>query len=271
MKKAALRDEDEVGDEAGEALMGIIETEAVVLRVYKLADADKIVIALTRDAGLIRGVARGARKLKSRFGAALEPYTLSSLQYYEKENRELVSLRQAEVLRSHFDLVRSEGVYNALQYIGELTIEFVPPREPNALMFRMLRACLEAMADEPARYPLVVRYFEVWLLKLAGLLPDDTVCGGCNRQLETSEPAFYRTGEAVYCQLCTSNAGRTLSLTLREQLRLARTSSPTQFMRLVERSYSDATHEIEEFAKPLIIRALERDISRQKAISTSAL
>lgn len=247
--------------------MGLIETEAVVLRVHKLADADKIVVALARDAGLIRGVARGARKLKSRFGAALEPYTLSALQYYEKENRELVSLRQAEVIRSHFDLVRSQGVYDALQYISELTLEFVPPREPNALMFRMIKACLEALADEPTRSQLVVRYYEVWLLKLAGLLPDATACGGCAHQFAPSEPAFYRTGEAVYCQSCASAAGRALSHTLREQLSLARKFSPAQFTRRVVASYGGATHELEEFAKPLIVRALDKDVSRQKLIS----
>ena len=53
--------------------MGLVETEAFVLRTYKLAEADKIVLCLTREAGLVRGVARGARRLKSRYGASLEP------------------------------------------------------------------------------------------------------------------------------------------------------------------------------------------------------
>jgi DNA repair protein RecO (recombination protein O) len=56
-----------------------------VLRTYKLAEADKIVVCMTHDAGLVRGVARGARRLKSRFGASLELWTVCDLTYFEKK------------------------------------------------------------------------------------------------------------------------------------------------------------------------------------------
>src|SRR4029079_10951401 len=49
-------------------LMALTETEALVLRTYNLAEADKIVVCLSRSHGLIRGVAKGCRKLKNRFG-----------------------------------------------------------------------------------------------------------------------------------------------------------------------------------------------------------
>ena len=55
--------------------MATIETEALVLRTYNFGEADKIVVVLTQSAGVVRGVANGCRKLKSRFGAALEPFT----------------------------------------------------------------------------------------------------------------------------------------------------------------------------------------------------
>src|SRR6267143_846888 len=84
--------------------MPSLETDALVLRTYNFGEADKIVVCLTRGAGLIRGVAKGCRKLKSRFGAALEPFTVARLTYYQKENQELVSLSQAEIVKSHFDL-----------------------------------------------------------------------------------------------------------------------------------------------------------------------
>ena len=53
--------------------MSLFETEALILRTYNLAEADKIVVCLSRSAGLIRGVAKNCRKLKKRFGASLEP------------------------------------------------------------------------------------------------------------------------------------------------------------------------------------------------------
>lgn len=65
--------------------MGLVETEAIILRSYRLAEADKIVIGLTKGAGVVRGVAHGARRLKSKYGASLEPFTHVALQFYEKE------------------------------------------------------------------------------------------------------------------------------------------------------------------------------------------
>ena len=80
--------------------MGIVETQAIVLQTSKLADADKIAVCMTEKAGLVRGVARGARRLKSKFGAGLEPFTLIRLTYFEKESRELVSLNYADIVAS---------------------------------------------------------------------------------------------------------------------------------------------------------------------------
>ena len=68
--------------------MALTETEALVLRTYNLAEADKIVVCLSRSHGLIRGVAKGCRKLRNRFGASLEPFTLINLAYYQKENQD---------------------------------------------------------------------------------------------------------------------------------------------------------------------------------------
>src|SRR6476646_8363827 len=98
--------------------MGLADTEALVLRTYNLAEADKIVVSLTKSAGLVRGVAKGCRKLRNRFGASLEPFTHVDLTYYEKENRELVLIRQTEILRSHFNLSSDPSTVNGMAYLG---------------------------------------------------------------------------------------------------------------------------------------------------------
>src|ERR1051325_9281127 len=167
--------------------MAIIETEALVLRTYNFAEADKIVVSLTQASGLIRGVAKGCRKLKSRFGAALEPFTLVKLVYYEKEHQELVSLRQADIVKSHFDLSSHAETLAGLAYMGDLVIEFSPPHEANDNLFRMVKACLDAIANSPADLQLTLRYFEIWLLRLQGFLPDLRRCGECRSEEHTSD------------------------------------------------------------------------------------
>ena len=87
--------------------MPLYTADALVLRTYKLGEADRIVVFLTRDRGKKRGVAKGARRPRSRFAGALEPLTEVRMAYFEKERRELVGLNYAETVRSPMGLVVS--------------------------------------------------------------------------------------------------------------------------------------------------------------------
>ena len=85
--------------------MPLYTADALILRTYKLGEADRIVVFLTRDRGKKRGVAKGARRQRSKFAGALEPLTEVQVAYFEKESRELVGLNYAEVVRSPLSLV----------------------------------------------------------------------------------------------------------------------------------------------------------------------
>lgn len=240
--------------------MPIIELSAIVLRTYKLADADKIVVLLSAEYGVTRGVARGARRLKSRFGAGLEPYTLIAAQLYEREGKELVSLSQAEIIRSYFDLAKSEEVYAVLSYLSELTIEFIPPHEPNPLVFRMVKACLEALATHPHQAARVARYFEIWLLKLGGFLPDLTRCGQCQRLYEARVPIFFRWGDVTLCRFCAPQARPNLLPSLREAIDVALHQTPENFARNSDNiATSDEWKDLADWTKTGITRVLERE------------
>src|SRR5512136_166407 len=94
--------------------MPLYTTDAVVLRTYKLGESDRIVVFLTRDRGKKRGVARGARNSRRRFGGALEPLTRVRVAYFEKETRELVQLNFADPLASPLAALDPA----ALDYVG---------------------------------------------------------------------------------------------------------------------------------------------------------
>ena len=159
--------------------MRLVTTDAIVLRSYNLAESDRIVVCLTRSSGLVRAVAKGARRMKSRFGAALEPFTLIKLSFHERENRDLVTMSAAEILKSHFNLSSNFDTAEVLAYMGELVTEFAPPHETDERLFRMLTACVEALADQSGSERALTRYFEIWLLRLAGLFPDFRACALC--------------------------------------------------------------------------------------------
>jgi DNA repair protein RecO (recombination protein O) len=146
--------------------------DALVLRTYKLGEADRIVVFLTRDRGKKRGVAKGARRPRSRFTGALEPLTEVRVAYFENERRQLVGLNYAETVRSPLGLVG--GPYEALGYVGyfaELLDEWAQEADADERLYRLGASMLDALAAGAPVEPLA-RYFEYWLLRLQGLYPE---------------------------------------------------------------------------------------------------
>ena len=237
--------------------MALSETEALVLRTYNLAEADKIVVCLTHGSGLIRGVAKGCRRLKNRFGAALEPFTLLQLSFYQKENQELVSLRQTEILKSHFNLFRDAETLTGLAYMADLIIDFSPPYQKNEKLFRMLKACLEAVATEPADLQTILRYFEVWLLKLEGFLPDIKLCGECQRPFSEQEITFMGSDLLLRCRSCSRGQGTELSRKLQRHLRASQKLGPNAFAKESHEVSPGTMREMGELTHQLIGRVLE--------------
>jgi DNA repair protein RecO (recombination protein O) len=238
--------------------MALFETEALILRTYNLAEADKIVVCLSRSSGLIRGVAKGCRKLKNRFGASLEPFTLIQLSYYQKEHQELVSLRQTEILRSHFNLSSDASILTGLAYMGDLLVEFSPPHQANDNLYRMATACLEAIAQSPVDLQSVLRYFEVWLLKIEGFLPDLRRCAECHRAFGSEETVFMGSDLALRCRSCNQGPGNALSKRLHAQLRATEKLSPAEFAEESREVSSQIRKEMAELTHKIIGRVLER-------------
>lgn len=238
--------------------MGLTETDAIVLRTYNLAEADKIILFLTHRMGVIRAVAKGARRLKSRFGAGLEPFTIIALTYFEKEGRELVSVQQVEIKRSFFNLSERSETIAALSYMGELVLEFAPPHEPNEKVFRMFRAVLEEVERSPDDLPALVRYFEIWILKLAGFLPDLRECAECRRQIGEGAPGYLSLEFKLQCAECGTRSGTVLSAAAHSHLRCAQRLSPADFVKTARELALAQRSEVSRLTQGLIGHALER-------------
>jgi DNA repair protein RecO (recombination protein O) len=247
--------------------MGLFDTEAIVLRTFNLAEADKIVVCLTRESGVVRAVARGARKLKSRFGAGLEPFTLINLSYYEKEGRELVSLSQAEIVRSYFKLSRHAESVAALSYLCELVIEFAPPHEPNEKLFRMVSACIEAISVAPEEWQSLVRYFEVWMLRLSGFWPDLRACTDCGEGFGADGRIYFNAEFKLRCKVCSQSQGTVLSSETHAQLRAMQRLSPQDFAQASRHVGQPVRAEMAQVTQRLIERILERTPRSQLSIT----
>lgn len=160
---------------------GLYRDRAVVLRTYKLGEADRIVVLMTEHHGAVRAVAKGARRTKSRFGARMEPPTHSAVQLYRGRG-ELDTVAQVDTLDA-FRGLRDELVAlgRALTMV-EAVDQVARDRPPDAALYRLLVGALRTLERTPS--PLVVAGFLWKLLALEGVAPvldQCAVCGATER------------------------------------------------------------------------------------------
>jgi DNA repair protein RecO (recombination protein O) len=176
------------------------QAEAILLEVADLQEADRVVVFLTQEHGKKRGAAKGAKRKYSRFAGQLQPLAKVRIGWFEKEARDLVRISSVELLRAPKRLSQDlEGLLLAA-YLGESTATFAPEGEPAEATYRLLDSVLEALEAGVAHAP-VVRYFESWLLRLAGIFPAPGECPSCGRPLAEGA-ALAASGEALLCRAC---------------------------------------------------------------------
>lgn len=176
------------------------QTEAIILRTFNFGEQDKIVGFFSRDKGVIRGVAKGARKFGNRFGSSLEPLSLVKIYYYEKERKDLVTISDCDLIESFFDIQNDPDTSFTLSYFAELIEEFSPLRTKDDTLYRLLLSILRALSKS-GDLNFLSRYFEAWLLKLNGVLPDLKKCKKCRKPLTT--PGWLSPKkDGVFCDRC---------------------------------------------------------------------
>jgi len=187
--------------------MALHQSDSIILKTYPLGEADRIVAFFSRDHGKLRGVANGARKMKNRFGASLEPLAHSRIQFSEKENRDLVRIQSTELLDSPMRLFEDYDRAVCAGHLVELIDRFLPEREPQDTVFRLIRMTVRAL-EQGCSIEFAGCYFDVWMLRLAGVFPDLFVCSTCSRHLQADDQRFLAPGlQAVICANCDHRSG----------------------------------------------------------------
>ncbi|MDX1389028.1 MAG: DNA repair protein RecO [Acidobacteriota bacterium] len=175
--------------------------QAYVVKTQALGDFDLIVTLLAENAGVIRGVARAARRSRRRFGGALEPLTRVSVRWEVREGRDLQRIDSLEARRSYAALQSDPVLQAGCAVLAELWTAVSREEQPDPKGFRLIGSVLDAL--EKGMDPLVaVRYFEYWTLRLHGLLPELGVCHVCGRELPSRTPRFSQRGVGIVCRGC---------------------------------------------------------------------
>jgi DNA repair protein RecO (recombination protein O) len=186
------------------------KTEAVVLRSFRLGEADRVLHLYTRDRGRVGAVAKGVRKTKSRYGARLEPLSHVELLLHQGSG-ELQTVTGAELLRSHH-AAREDYYRLSVGLIGaEAMLRLYTEQEGNERAFTALTRFLDLL-DEPAPAPAarasldpLALSFQLKLLWLSGYLPHLTSCAECGAADASLVGYSPRAGGAV-CGACAVQA-----------------------------------------------------------------
>jgi DNA repair protein RecO (recombination protein O) len=243
--------------------MTVQTAEAIVLRQYSLSDSDKIIVFFSREFGKIRAVAQGVKKPKSRLGGCLEPLNHIRLEFWMREGRDLCQIRQAELVYSYLGKNPNLPKIYAFSYFAEIANELVQDNQPNHALFRLLLASLETGYKHTVSLSLV-RYFEIWSLRISGLLPDYAYCSNCGKCVK--DDGFFAWLEAgqTRCAVCAEGRGLRISGAAAEALELMSKLSPEQFS--LQSVSKDAAAEIERLSQRLLSLHLEKQLKSYRIL-----
>jgi len=186
--------------------MPLYKSEAIILRSINLSETDKLVTCMTNRFGKVKCVAKAARKIKNRFGAAIEPMSHIRLIYFGKENQTLYRLNHSDIIHS-FQFIRDDlqKIYTGV-YFNELVDTLIPEAHPDPNAFQLLLDSLLTLETVDS-FDTLSRLFEMRLICLAGYTPQLSHCSICKGgSEETKKIGFSFEHRGIICEPCSFKA-----------------------------------------------------------------
>lgn len=211
--------------------------EAFVLGVQDLQERDRIVDLFSRHHGRRRAVARGSRTRHSRFAGQLQLLSLVRVDWWEREGRDLGRLEAVEIVRPAKWIDHGLEEMLLAFYLAEHVAIFAPEGHVDDPLFRLLDTVTQAL-DAGCHRELATAYFEVWILRLAGISPSWRECAACGAELTTSA-SLVGDLDALVCGSCGSGRSSNTRLDT-SALALARDIGRSPLAQLAPTAFSPA-------------------------------
>ncbi|MDY5128783.1 DNA repair protein RecO [Actinotignum urinale] len=181
--------------------MKLYSDTAAVLRTHDLGEADRIITFITHRHGIVRAVAKGVRRTKSRFGARLEPFSLVNVQLYRGKSLDIVT--EVEGLH-HFGRVISANyeAYTCAYAMAETAEKLGAEQEEDRPAYRLFAGALASLARQEHAPELIMYSYFLRALALAGwaiALDSCALCGGTSHL-----QAFHVQSGGMVCENCAS-------------------------------------------------------------------
>lgn len=179
--------------------MGLGASAAVVIGSFPLGESDRIVSFFSRDFGRLRGVAKAARRMRSRFGGALELFTLGHLVFFDTGRSELVRIDHFDVSHPFAALRDDLARIGEAAWVVEIVARATGERDRQPALYGLLVRALRALESSPRPARIAV-CFGVRCLDLLGQRPRLDRCVECGRLYPFARPGWSDGG--IVCEPC---------------------------------------------------------------------
>jgi DNA repair protein RecO (recombination protein O) len=180
---------------------GYYKTDAVILNTFDYGESDRIITFYTEEYGKLKGIAKGARRSRRRFVGNLEPLSLVRFLFFYNPKSELERVEDSQLIDGFLSLKGNIERLSAGSYLLELTSETTREGQANPALFELLTGFLRLLDSEGTSVPLL-RFFEIKLLKIVGIMPCLESCVVCKEGLKGSTANFSSDKGGVVCKSC---------------------------------------------------------------------
>jgi len=188
--------------------MSATKTLAFVLKTQDYRDTSLLGSFYTRDYGKIRGIVKGIRDARARFGSTLEPFSLNEILFYRrKRGGDLHLVTQIDLLDLFTNVRQDLERLSYASYYTDLLNELVENEDANPQIFDLMKDSLLFLSTgaSPKRG---ARIFEVKLFEFLGLMPEIKACTIC--QTKDPDPAYFSVSlGGIHCGQCENTRGQT--------------------------------------------------------------
>lgn len=235
----------------------VYKTEAIVLKRINLGEADRILTLYTPYSGIIKAVAKGVRRPKSKLGGHVETLTHSAMMLAKGRNLDIIV--QSQTIDSFLPLRNDLWRTSCALYIAELVDRFTEERSENYPVYTLLLSTIKSLVNT-TNFQLLLRYFELQLLNHLGYRPQLNQCITCKREIEPTTNFFSPGGGGVICSYCSSSEIpiKPLSLNALKVLRLLQRGNYNEANRI--RLSASLSEELEIVMREYIKYLLEREV-----------
>ncbi len=182
--------------------MTMEKTEGIVIRQADFSESSRVVTFFTRDWGRISAVAKGAKRLKGPFDAALDLLAVCRIVFLRKSSSSLDLLTEAQLISRFRPSEKGLSSLYGGYYVAELLAALTEEYDPHPTLFEETVRTLDLLAHQGDPAAAVLR-FELIILREIGQLPSFDFCVGCGEPLADNGPfAFWVSQGGLICRRC---------------------------------------------------------------------